>query len=131
MYKETIFSIIIIIIVVVGNIVTQNYTNYSVKKATSELEKLKQELSTETEKINWNEVENKFANMQKEWRKDFEKLAYYTEHDELEKVDTNLTGLSSYIEKKEEIEAINELEKSVFILKHIEDKTRMNLKNIF
>ena len=131
MYKETIFSIIIIIIVVVGNIVTQNYTNYSVKKATSELEKLKQELSTETEKINWNEVENKFANMQKEWRKEFEKLAYYTEHDELEKVDTNLTGLRSYIETKEEIEAINELEKSVFILKHIEDKTRMNLKNIF
>ena len=32
MYKETIFSIIIIIIVVVGNIVTQNYTNYSVKR---------------------------------------------------------------------------------------------------
>ena len=25
--------------------------------------------------------------MQKEWRKDFEKLAYYTEHDELETVD--------------------------------------------
>ena len=131
MYKETIFSIIIIIIVVVGNIVTQNYTNYSVKKATSELEKLKQELSTETEKINWNEVENKFANMQKEWRKDFEKLAYYTEHDELEKVDTNLTGLRSYIETKEEIEAINELEKSVFILKHIEDKYSFNLQNIF
>ena len=109
MYKETIFSIIIIIIVVVGNIVTQNYTNYSVKKATSELEKLKQELSTETEKINWNEVENKFANMQKEWRKDFEKLAYYTEHDELEKVDTNLTGLRSYIETKEEIEEYNDL----------------------
>ena len=131
MYKETIFSIIIIIIVVVGNIVTQNYTHYSVKKATSELEQLKQELSTETEKINWNESENKFENMQKEWRKDFEKLAYYIEHDELEKVDTNLTGLKSYIETKEEVEAINELEKSVFVLKHIEDKTRMNLQNIF
>ena len=131
MYKETIFSIIIIIIVVVGNIVTQNYTHYSVKKVTSELEQLKQELSTETEKINWNESENKFENMQKDWRKDFEKLAYYIEHDELEKVDNNLTGLKSYIETKEEVEAINELEKSVFVLKHIEDKTRMNLKNIF
>ena len=59
------------------------------------------------------------------------KLAYYIEHDELEKVDTNLIGLKSYIETEEESDAVSELEKSVFVLKHIEDKTRMNLKNIF
>ena len=131
MYKETIFSIIIIIIVVVGNIVTQNYTHYSVKNATSELEQLKQELSTETEKINWNESENKFENMQKEWRKDFEKLAYYIEHDELEKVETNFTACKSLAKNGEYEQAISELEKTVYVLDHITDKYSFNLVNIF
>lgn len=40
-------------------------------------------------------------------------------------------AFKSYIETEEESDAVSELEKSVFVLKHIEDKTRMNLKNIF
>ena len=131
MYKEPRFSIIIIIIVVVGNIVTQNYTHYSVKKVTSELEQLKQELSTETEKINWNESENKFENMQKEWRKDFEKLAYYIEHDELEKVDTAIVTLKSYIETEDFSSGIAQLDEGKFILEHIQKKYAFNLENIF
>ena len=63
--------------------------------------------------------------LQTEWRNSFEKLAYYIEHDELEKVDTNLIGLKSYIETEEESDAVSELEKSVFVLKHIEDKTAL------
>ncbi len=132
MYKEIIFSIVIVVVVVVGNVVTQNYTHKSVKNTTTELEELKQELLSESnEDIDWDNAKEKFSVLQTEWRNSFEKLAYYIEHDELEKVDTNLIGLKSYIDTQEEADAVSELEKSVFVLKHIEDKTRMNLKNIF
>lgn len=132
MYKEIIFSIVIVVVVVVGNVVTQNYTHKSVKNTTTELEELKQELLSESnEDIDWDNAKEKFSVLQTEWRNSFEKLAYYIEHDELEKVDTNLIGLKSYIDTQEETDAVSELEKSVFVLKHIEDKTRMNLKNIF
>jgi len=132
LYKEIIFSIVIVVVVVVGNVVTQNYTHKSVKNTTTELEELKQELLSESnEDIDWDNAKEKFSVLQTEWRNSFEKLAYYIEHDELEKVDTNLIGLKSYIDTQEEADAVSELEKSVFVLKHIEDKTRMNLKNIF
>ena len=132
LYKEIIFSIVIVVVVVIGNVVTQNYTHKSVKNTTTELEELKQELLSESnEDIDWDNAKEKFSVLQTEWRNSFEKLAYYIEHDELEKVDTNLIGLKSYIDTQEEADAVSELEKSVFVLKHIEDKTRMNLKNIF
>ena len=132
LYKEIVFSIIIIVVVVFGNILTQNYTHDSVRNTTSKLEELKQELLVDSkDDIDWNKTKEDFMTLQTEWRNSFEKLAYYIEHDELEKVDTNLIGLKSYIETEEESDAVSELEKSVFVLKHIEDKTRMNLKNIF
>ena len=132
LYKEIIFSIVIVVVVVVGNVVTQNYTHKSVKNTTTELEELKQELLSESnEDIDWDNAKEKFSVLQTEWRNSFEKLAYYIEHDQSEKVDTNLIGLKSYIDTQEETDAVSELEKSVFVLKHIEDKTRMNLKNIF
>ena len=49
----------------------------------------------------------------------------------IEKVKTELTGLRGYIEKEEYSEAVPELDKSVYILEHIKDKTALNLKNIF
>ena len=58
-------------------------------------------------------------------------LAYYIEHDELEKVETNLTGLRSFIESKEYSDALAELDKTVFVLRHIEDKNKFNLQNVF
>ena len=58
-------------------------------------------------------------------------MSYFIEHDELEKVENNFTGLKSFIETQENAEAINELDKGVFTLKHIEDKNSLNLRNIF
>ena len=58
-------------------------------------------------------------------------MAYFIEHDELEKVDTNITALKSFIETNEYAEAISELDKSVFVLRHIEEKYAFSLENVF
>lgn len=67
----------------------------------------------------------------KQWEQRHDKLAYFIEHDELEKVETEFVAMKSYIEAKDYEEATSELDKSVFILKHIEDKYDFNLQNIF
>lgn len=69
--------------------------------------------------------------VKKDWESRHNKLAYYIEHDELEKVETNLVALKSFIDSNEYAEAVSELDKSVFILKHIEDKYDFNLENVF
>lgn len=133
MKKEIIVCIIIVIAIIVGNIVTQNYTVKSIGILSEELEELKKdviEAEDNGEEVNEN-IKNKKEEIKKEWENRHDKLAYFIEHDELEKVETDLTALNSFIETKEYAEAISELDKCVFVLKHIEDKYAFNLQNVF
>lgn len=66
-----------------------------------------------------------------QWETRHEKLAYYIEHDELEKVETQLITIKSNIETQNYEELISGIDESIFILKHIEDKYGFNLQNIF
>ena len=76
-------------------------------------------------------IKNDAEIVYKQWEKRHEKLAYYIEHDELEKVETELIGIKSDLETEDYEELIIGIDKSVFILKHIEDKYAFNLQNIF
>lgn len=128
MGKETIISIVIVILIVVANTITQNYTVETVKIMSGNLEELKKIIMDQED----NEIiKQKNEEIKKIWESRHDKLAYYIEHDEVEKVETNLTGITSFIETEEFADAISELDKSNFILKHIEDKYAFNLENIF
>jgi len=131
MIKEMIISIIIVIVIIFGNSITQGYTSDCVNILTNDLMSLREELIKDGET-----EDNKMQNEQideiyEKWKGMHDKLAYYIEHDELEKVETNITALKSFIEIKEYSEAVKELDSSVFVLKHIEDKYDFNLQNIF
>lgn len=127
MYKETTICICIIILIIWLDILTQNYT----KTSTIEITECLSELKKEIEDKSLENAKEKLGELDKKWDEKHDKLAYYIEHDELEKVETNLTSLRSFIEANENSEAVSELDKSVFVLKHIEDKYAFNLQNIF
>ena len=129
MHKEVIISIVIVVVIVIGNVVTQNYTKKSVEAISNDLNNLRQELNVDN--VKQEEAKKHFDDIEKKWDKMQEKMAYYIEHDELEKVKTNLTEIKSHTETEEYEEAINDLDKSVFVLEHIEEKSEFNLKNIF
>ena len=119
MWKETIISTVIIVIIVIGNVVTQNYTVDAIEELSKDLSELKAEIERYNENIGEENIKNKMNKIEENWHKRHEKLAYYIEHDELEKVETNIVALKSFIESNEYSEAVSELDKSVFILKHI------------
>ena len=134
MRKETIICIIIVIVICIGNVITQKYTKESVETLTSGLETLKTDFK---ENIDNNEgksneeIKEEIDKIKENWDSRHDKLAYYIEHNELEKVENNLTALDSFAETKEYSDAIKELDESVFVLKHIQEKYAFNLKNIF
>lgn len=76
-------------------------------------------------------IKKEAEDIYKQWEKRHEKLAYFIEHDELEKVETELVTIKSDIETEDYEELISGIDKSVFILKHIEDKYAFNLENVF
>ena len=129
MEKELIICTIIVISIIIGNIITQNYTKETINITTQKLDELKSKITQED--ILTEEVKNEILEIYDEWNKRHDKLAYYIEHDELEKVETDLTSLKSFIEVQEYKEAVSELDKTIYILKHIEEKNAFNLKNIF
>lgn len=127
MFKESVICIVIVIMIVGLDIFTQGYTNKSIENISGELSNLKPEILDGNTK----NVEDKLKDLEENWVKIHDKLAYYIEHDELEKVDTAMVQMKSYIETKDYSSAIAELESGKFILEHIEEKNSFNLQNIF
>lgn len=118
---------------VFGNIITQKYTKQSVQSLSGELEELKKSIRTEMDNDNGDNEKllEELGIIEENWTLRHDKLAYYIEHNELEKVEDNLTGLTSLVNTKEYSDAIKELDKCAFILRHIEEKYAFNLQNIF
>ena len=129
MKKELIICSAIVIAIILGNILTQGYTKEVVLYMDEELENLKEDLLQE--EVDTEKVTGKITNIREEWEKRYQKLAYFIEHDELEKVETELTSLQANIETKEYKQGIPDLQKCIFILDHIKDKSSLQIKNIF
>ena len=131
MLKEIVIIITIIVVIFIGNTITQKYTTQAVEEMTNILNNVRQEIFESKENIDVNKIEEEIENINTQWENKHEKLAYYIEHDELEKVETNLTGLKGEIEAKEYGDVMSRLDQSIFLLEHIEDKYAFNLQNVF
>ena len=128
MKKEIIICFVIIIAVIILNIITINYTKESVRSLKFELSKIKEDIEQEKDV---NSVNEKITGLKNNWEERYEKLAYYIEHDELEKIETELVAMKGNVEIEDYDSLMSGIEKSIFILKHIEEKYDFNLQNIF
>lgn len=129
MYKELIISAIIILTIFILDNLTQKYTDFAINEAI-------QDISQILETIKKNKIElsiiTKETNQKYEkWLKQHKILAFYIEHNELEKVKTNYIGGKSLIEAGKYDDAIPELEKTKYILEHINEKYSLDWANIF
>ena len=127
MYKEVIFSIIIITLLVIGDVLCQNYVKNNINSLIEDMQKLKENLEQE----NTEEAIKSEENTKQKWENIYHKLAYYIEHNELEKVDENFIECMSFTTSQNYDFAISKLDKTVLALEHIADKYQINLENIF
>lgn len=132
MYKEILISIIIVLVITIGDYMTQGYTDKSMTELQKELSsfetKVKENLYQEEKR---QELEQDLKNIHQNWDEMYQILAYFIEHDELEKVETELTDIKGKIEVGLNEESIAEIQKCNFILEHIKDKERLMIQNIF
>ena len=133
MYREMTICVITVIAIIIGNILSENYTKSSVQESTNLLAELKDELidnNKDVEKTN-NKAKKQIDKIHENWDKKYNILAFYLEHNELEKIETELTGLRASIETEDYEQAVNELDKAVYLLNHVEEKNKLSWKNIF
>ena len=123
--------IIIIIVVILGvsilNIITDKITSESVNSVISDLQELKENLELE----NNEEIKIRMKNVEDNVLRKKNKLEYFIEHDELEKVSSEIYIIKGNIEQEKYEDDIPEIENAKFILKHLEDKYKFMFKNLF
>ena len=129
MYKELIISALIVISIFALDYITQKYTDDTINEAIQDLTMIKQAMKEDN--VNQEKVIKNASENYDKWLKHHKKLAFYIEHNELEKVETNYVSGNSFIENAKYEDALSEVEKTIFILQHINDKYSVNLENIF
>ena len=124
MKKEAVIVVITIILIFVGNFIIQKYCKWVIGTTIQELDELKNLISEEN--VKQQKAKEKIDKIHESWDKKYITMAFFIEHNELEKVETELTGLRSSIEEEEYSEALNELARAGYILKHIEEKYKLS-----
>lgn len=129
MHKELIISLLIIVGIVGLNKLTQDNTDKTVEIVSNQLEIVKAEILKEEPEHE--QAKMHIQNAYDKWEELDDIMAYYVEHDELEKTKTALTSIRSFIEIKDYGQAIESLDRCVYILQHIELREKLTLDNIF
>lgn len=129
MYKELVIIIIVIVLIVIGNVITQNNTVEAVNKISGELVLLREEIQKED--ADQEKSKKQMKKVEEVWEEKYEKMAFYIEHNELEKVQTELSKLKADVNMEEYAQGVENLENCIFILEHIRDKSALKVVNIF
>lgn len=127
--KETIIIIIIFIIIFGGAFYIQNFLNNTSDTLVSKLEDLKTDM--EKGNITEEEMKNKSDEIYGEWEDINEKWSVIVLHDEIDLIETSLIRMKSKIKTGYTNESMEDLDTSIFLLKHIKEKEKTSLKNIF
>ena len=127
MYKEIIIIFIVIALIVGVDVITNNYTKDSIEVISKELNILRENILEEDKE----EIVKYMKIVKENWEDRYKTLAFYIEHDELEKVETELTALEAKLSVKEYKESIENLDTTLFILHHIQEKEEFHLRSIF
>ena len=127
MLKELMICIIIVATILGLEFFTQNFTSKTVNEITEQFNTLTDNIS----KRDIKQINQGIDNIWNRWEQKQKKLAFYIEHDELEKVHSAIVKMKSYIKTEDFSEAMAELEEGKFVIEHIQEKNSFNLQNIF
>lgn len=129
MKKEIVISIIIVFLVVISDFFTSNITDNRINDMNYSLNKMKENI------INNESRDNKLIleaeNIKRKWEDDNNILSYYIEHEELEKVGTEISSLYNYVESNDINQALDSIARLEFILDYISKKYDFELNNFF
>ena len=129
--KETIIIIAILIIIIGGNFFTCKYLKNTSDDLVEDLKTLKKEINENKEEDVTEEIQKQAKNIYKKWEKTENTWAVIVLHSELDLIETSIIKMKVAIEENELDRCLEELETSIFLVKHISKKEKFCLKNVF
>ena len=129
MTKEILILGIILALIFVGEFITENYTKETIDKISYDLMEMRSQIVND-KKINVDDDKKNIDDINSYIKSRHDKLSYYIEHNELNKVRTELVVLESDIDVEDYQDAVVRIDNSISILNLIKEKSKFNLKNI-
>lgn len=129
MHKELIISIVIIISIFALNYITQGYTDKTVNEVKEHLNSIKEELTKE--EPDFEKAIIKADKAFEKWEELDDKMVLYIEHEEIEKVTTAITSTASFTKMKDEGQAVDSIDRCIYLLDYIDEREKFTLDNIF
>ena len=122
-------SVFIIILEIVTNIITEKSVikiEEMINKINFELKQLSNEIERGVENETYKKaMEKKIVELKKEWFKEQNKLSFFSEHDELEKVSRCLITLEENMKNEEYRIALEDGSEFLYWLNHIKEKDKL------
>lgn len=129
MHKELIISIVIVISIFALNYITQTYTDKTVNEVKEHLESIKEELVKE--EPDFEKAILKADEAFNKWEELDDKMVLYIEHEEIEKVTTAITSTKSFTEMEDEGQAVDSIDRCIYLLDYIDEREKFTIDNIF
>jgi len=103
-----------------------NYLN----KVTDDLGRLNDEIEQYITDINWDKAYKSSIEYTEKWKDYSEKLKLFVDHQEMDKIETELWKLIQYIKEKAKEEALASIHVLKYLVDHISELEKVNIQNI-
>lgn len=129
--KESIIIIAVIILVIAASIISQNYLNQSSDMLLGKLETLKTEIQNAKQTGALENAIGLSENVLNNWEEINKNWSMLVVHEELDLIELSLIGVKASVESGSAEDALQEIDKSLFLVGHIKEKESFKIKNIF
>ena len=123
--RDTCIIKLIIVIVIIGNVISQNILKENCEKLTQHLEDLKENLQDKEY------ATKKAEELYDLWEETEAKWSIIVVHQELDLIKTAILSVKAGIETGDTMFSYEQIENSIFLVGHIKEKGEMEWKNIF
>ena len=130
-YKTLIFAISILIIIIILDIIFENYSKNAIEKINSNIDKIGKAFEIEGENYDKEELEKLSGKARNEWRKREDILSCFIEHDEVEKINIKLDVLYTQVKNEVWMDAKSTVSEVKRLVKYLEGKYELSIQNIF
>lgn len=124
-------KVLVIITILLAIIGLEIYINTSTDKLLEDTVKKMEELKEVLKEEKYNESKNKSEELNEKWFEYEDKLAFFIEHDEVEKISTKVAVILENTINEEYKAALEDVMETTYLLEHVKDKNKLKLKNIF
>ena len=129
--KESIIIIAVIILVIAASIISQNYLKQSSDMLLGKLETLKTEIQNAKQTGALENAIGLSENVLNNWEEINKNWSMLVVHEELDLIELSLIGVKASVESGSAEDALQEIDKSLFLVGHIKEKESFKIKNIF